>query len=107
MKRVFVAVGLRLRSRRWCIFCRQQVGHSTRDANLFDVARQRPVVVDLAVRRDYEMKAEFRLLGSFRSPLSATRIPSGNTEYSFLANVLAAKGYLVASVQQDLPTDPH
>ena len=29
-----------------------------------------------------------------------------NTEYSFLANVLAAQGYLVASIQQDLPTDP-
>jgi pimeloyl-ACP methyl ester carboxylesterase len=29
-----------------------------------------------------------------------------NTEYSFLANVLAARGYLVASVQQDIPTDP-
>ena len=29
-----------------------------------------------------------------------------NTEYSFLANALAARGYLVASVQQDLPTDP-
>ncbi len=29
-----------------------------------------------------------------------------NTEYSFLANVLAARGYLVASIQQDLPTDP-
>src|SRR5580698_241342 len=29
-----------------------------------------------------------------------------NTEYSFLENVLAARGYLVASIQQDLPTDP-
>jgi len=29
-----------------------------------------------------------------------------NTEYSFLANVFAARGYLVASVQQDVPTDP-
>ena len=29
-----------------------------------------------------------------------------NTEYSFLANVLAADGYLVASIQQDLPSDP-
>ena len=29
-----------------------------------------------------------------------------NTEYSFLAHVFAARGYLVASVQQDLPTDP-
>ena len=29
-----------------------------------------------------------------------------NTEYSFLANALAARGYLVASIQQDLPSDP-
>jgi pimeloyl-ACP methyl ester carboxylesterase len=29
-----------------------------------------------------------------------------NTEYSFLENVLAARGYLVASIQQDLPSDP-
>jgi hypothetical protein len=29
-----------------------------------------------------------------------------NTEYSFLANVLASRGYLVASIQQDLPSDP-
>jgi hypothetical protein len=29
-----------------------------------------------------------------------------NTEYSFLQNVLAARGYLVASIQQDLPSDP-
>jgi hypothetical protein len=28
-----------------------------------------------------------------------------NTEYSFLANVLAARGYLVVSIQHDLPTD--
>ena len=29
-----------------------------------------------------------------------------NTEYSFLANVFAARGYLVASIQQDIPGDP-
>src|ERR1700727_1626655 len=29
-----------------------------------------------------------------------------NTEYSLLENVLAARGYLVASIQQDLPSDP-
>jgi alpha-beta hydrolase superfamily lysophospholipase len=28
-----------------------------------------------------------------------------NTEYSFLANILAARGYLVASIQHDLPND--
>src|SRR5580692_941547 len=73
--------------------------------NLFDTVRQRPVAVDLAVRRDYEMKAD---AGYWKLPVAF--ISNGNTvkntEYSFLANVLAARGYLVASVQQDLPTDP-
>jgi hypothetical protein len=73
--------------------------------NLFDDARQRPITVDVAVRRDYETKAE---LGLWKLPLAI--ISNGNTvrntEYSFLANVLAARGFLVASIQQDLPTDP-
>ena len=73
--------------------------------NWFDEARQRPVSVDLAVRRDYEMKADD---GYWKLPVAF--ISNGNTvkctEYSFLANVFAARGYLVASIQQDLPTDP-
>jgi hypothetical protein len=73
--------------------------------NWFDEARQRPVSIDLAVRRDYEMKADD---GYWKLPVAI--ISNGNTvkctEYSFLANVFAARGYLVASIQQDLPTDP-
>jgi hypothetical protein len=73
--------------------------------NFFDAARQRPVAVDLAVRRDYEMKAN---AGYWKLPVAV--ISNGNTvkntEYSFLANVFAARGYLVASVQQDIPSDP-
>src|SRR6476661_5387443 len=73
--------------------------------NLFDAARQRPVAVDLAVRSDYEMKAN---AGYWKLPVAV--ISNGNTvkntEYSFLANVFAARGYLVASIQQDIPTDP-
>jgi hypothetical protein len=73
--------------------------------NLFDTVRQRPVAVDVAVRWDYQMKAND---GFWKLPVAI--ISNGNTvkntEYSFLANVLAARGYLVASVQQDLPTDP-
>ena len=73
--------------------------------NLFDVARQRPVAVDLAVRTDYEMKAN---AGYWKLPVAI--ISNGNTvkntEYSFLANVFAARGFLVASIQQDLPSDP-
>ena len=73
--------------------------------NLYDTTRQRPVSVDVAVRRDYEMKANY---GFWKLPIAI--ISNGNTvkntEYSFLANVLASRGYLVASIQQDLPTDP-
>jgi len=79
------------------------IAHESLD--LFDAARQRPIRVDVAVRKDYEMKAE---AGFWRLPVAV--ISNGNTvkntEYSFLANVFAARGYLVASVQQDLPTDP-
>src|ERR1700688_3745739 len=73
--------------------------------NLFDTTRQRAVAVDLAVRRDYEMKAQD---GYWKLPVAI--ISNGNTvkntEYSFLANVFAARGYLVASIQQDIATDP-
>ena len=70
----------------------------------FDAKRNRPVAVDLAVRRDYEIKAD---AGFWKLPVAI--ISHGNTvkntEYSFLANVFAARGYLVASIQHDLPTD--
>src|SRR3954471_1430890 len=79
------------------------IRHETLD--LFDASRQRPIAVDLAVRRDYELKADD---GFWKLPVAI--ISNGNTvkntEYSFLANVLAARGYLVASIQQDIPTDP-
>jgi alpha/beta hydrolase family protein len=82
---------------------RWAIRHET--LNLFDATRQRPVSVDVAVRRDYEMKANN---GLWKLPVAI--ISNGNTvkntEYSFLANVFAARGYLVASIQQDLPTDP-
>jgi hypothetical protein len=79
------------------------IRHETLD--LFDTARSRPVAVDIAVRRDFEVRANAGYL-----KLAVAIISNGNTvkntEYSFLANVLAARGYLVASIQQDLPTDP-
>ena len=73
--------------------------------NLYDTARSRPIAVDLAVRRDYEARAN-----EGYAKLAVAIISNGNTvkntEYSFLANVLAARGYLVASIQQDNPGDP-
>ncbi len=64
----------------------------------------RPVAVDIAVRRDREMQAD---AGMLKLPVAV--LNHGNTvkftEYSFLANIMAARGYLVISIQHDLPTD--
>jgi pimeloyl-ACP methyl ester carboxylesterase len=65
----------------------------------------RPVKIDVAVRRDKELQAN---AGMIKLPVAI--LNHGNTvkftEYSFLANVLAARGYEVISIQHDLPTDP-
>jgi hypothetical protein len=71
-----------------------------------DPARNnRPVEVDIAVRRDKEMQAN---AGMITLPVAV--LNHGNTvkftEYSFIANVFAMRGYLAMSVQHDLPTDP-
>ncbi|THD63197.1 MAG: alpha/beta fold hydrolase [Bradyrhizobium sp.] len=83
-------------------FSKFAIRHET--LNLVDTARNRPVDVDIAVRWDNELKAD---AGYITMPVAI--ISHGNTvkytEYSFLANVLAARGYFVASIQHDLPTD--
>ncbi|ABE41016.1 alpha/beta fold hydrolase [Rhodopseudomonas palustris] len=83
-------------------FSHWAIRHET--LTFYDETRNRPVAVDLAVRRDAEMKAEAGM-----SMLPVAIVSHGNTvknsEYSFLANVLAARGYLVACIQHDLPTD--
>src|ERR1700694_1676902 len=64
----------------------------------------RPVAVDIAVRYDKEMQADAGMI-----KLPVTVLNHGNTvkftEYSFLANVFAFRGYLVVSIQHDLETD--
>jgi hypothetical protein len=72
----------------------------------YDAARDnRKVEVDIAVRRDKEMQADAGMIS-----LPVAVLSHGNTvkftEYSFLANVFAARGYIAVSVQHDLPTDP-
>src|SRR5580700_3416591 len=65
----------------------------------------RPVAVDVAVRRDKEMQANAGMI-----TLPVAILNHGNTvkftEYSFLANAFAARGYIAISIQHDLPTDP-
>ena len=72
---------------------------------LFDPQRtDRPVAVDIAVRRDREWEATAEMI-----TLPVVILSHGNTvkftEYSFLANVFAARGYMVVSIQHDLDTD--
>jgi pimeloyl-ACP methyl ester carboxylesterase len=61
--------------------------------------------VDIAVRRDKEMQAD---AGMIKLPVAI--LNHGNTvkftEYSFLANAFAFRGYIAISIQHDLPTDP-
>jgi hypothetical protein len=72
----------------------------------YDASRNnRPVAVDVAVRRDKEMQANAGMI-----TLPVAILNHGNTvkftEYSFLANAFAARGYIAVSIQHDLPTDP-
>src|SRR6267142_461931 len=68
------------------------------------VRGNRPVAVDVAVRRVKEMQANAGMI-----TLPVAILNHGNTvrfsEYSFLANVFAARGYITISIQHDLPTD--
>jgi len=94
---VLVAVGYFTASK-WAI------RHET--VTFIDHARgDRPVAVVIAVRRDKEMQAN---AGMITLPVAV--LNHGNTvkhsEYSFLANIFAARGYLSISPQHDLPTDP-
>jgi hypothetical protein len=70
----------------------------------YDPRRNRPVAVDIAVRRDREMQATAAMV-----TLPVAILNHGNTvkftEYSFLANLLAVRGYMVVSIQHDLETD--
>ena len=70
-----------------------------------DILRDgRPVTFDVAVRRDREMQSMAEMVD-----LPVAILSHGNTvkhtEYSFLTNLFASRGYLVASIQHDLETD--
>jgi len=79
------------------------IRHTT--LSFHDILRgDREVSVDIAVRRDREMAA-----AAAWTELPVAIINHGNTvrftEYSFLANALAARGFYVVSIQHDLDSD--
>ena len=79
-------------------------GISHQTLSLYDSARQRPVEVDVAVRRDVEIRANAGM-----TTMPVVVINHGNTvrftEYSFLSNFFAGRGYLAISIQHDLASD--
>ncbi len=80
------------------------IKHET--VTFYDASRDnRPVPVDIAVRWDKEMQAN---AGMITLPVAVINHGNTvkNTEYGFLANIFAARGYMVVSPQHDLPTDP-
>jgi hypothetical protein len=93
---VLVAVGYFTASK-WAIRHETLMFH---DASRGD----RPVAIDVAVRRDRELQADAGLI-----KLPVAILNHGNTvkftEYSFLANLFAVRGYMVASIQHDLESD--
>jgi hypothetical protein len=67
----------------------------------YDESRDnRPVAVDVAVRRDKEMQAN---AGMIKLPVAVLNHGNTvkNTGYSFLTNLMAARGYQVISIQHD------
>ncbi len=71
---------------------------------LHDASRGRDVPVELAISRRAELKAKF----GFKPRVAIVNHGNTvrNTEYAFFGDVLATQGYLVASIQHDLPGDP-
>jgi dienelactone hydrolase len=64
----------------------------------------RTISIELAVRRDREMESMADMIDLPVAILSHGNTVK-NTEYSFLTNVFAARGYLVVSIQHDLESD--
>jgi hypothetical protein len=91
-----VAVAAYFTASKWAI------RHET--LTFYDAERGRPIDVAIAVRRDKEIAANAGM-----SVLPVAIVNHGNTvkftEYSFLANVLAARGYMAVSIQHDLASD--
>src|SRR5262245_7644459 len=72
---------------------------------LHDDARNRDVPVELAISRRAELKA--KLFGvKPRVAIVNHGNTVKNTEYSFVGDVLATQGYLVAAIQHDRPGCP-
>jgi hypothetical protein len=99
---IVAVVAIVILSAAYVSFSKWAIAHDPLD--LIDQKRGRVVDLDLAVRFDVRMRAR---AGMATMPVAV--LNHGNTvkytEYSFIANLLAARGYMVVSIQHDLPSD--
>jgi hypothetical protein len=104
MKRGFIVLALcALAGLGYFTMSKWAIHHST--LTFVDPLRSdRTVTVDVAVRRDREIQAMGDMIELPVAVLSHGNTVK-NTEYSFLTNLFAARGYLVMSIQHDLETD--
>ena len=77
---------------------------TTKEIKLYDKTRNRLIPINLYLNRKAQGKANS---GVIKMPVVIINhgYTVKNTEYSFLANALAAQGYFVVSIQHDLKTD--
>ena len=78
---------------------------STNTIKFYDKDRKRLIPVKIYVSNESQGKAN---AGIIKLPVAIINhgYTVRNTEYSFLANALAANGYFVVSIQHDLKSDP-
>ena len=75
-----------------------------KNLNYFDKSRNRSIPVEIYVSGESMGKAK---AGIIKLPVVIINHGYGakNTEYAFIANALAARGYFIVSIQHDLETD--
>lgn len=77
---------------------------SSKSLMLVDDSRQRTIPIEIYESKSFLYKAQHQLI---KMPVVIINHGYGvkNTEYSFIANDLARKGYFVVSIQHDLKSD--
>lgn len=105
-RRIWIASGLvcaaAIAAGSYLFLTKFDIYHET--LSLKDSGRGRDVPVELSLSRRALIKAK---LGFGKPPVAIVNhgYTVKNSEYTFLANVLASQGYMVASIQHDLPGD--
>jgi pimeloyl-ACP methyl ester carboxylesterase len=104
MKRGFIVLSICALACVACLTASKWAIHHKTLSFLDPLRSDRTVSIDVAVRRDREMESMADM-----AELPVAILSHGNsiknTEYTFLTNIFATRGYLVMSIQHDLESD--